>query len=57
MTWANTPINPRIFVVWDPIIVNPISTQWDGRTKWDGGLTVWDSGTTVWGDATTTWVE
>lgn len=54
MSWDNVPVGPRVFVVWDPNISKPMSTQWDQLTVWDCD---WDDGATVWGDPTTTWVE
>lgn len=56
MVWIATPVNARIFVVWDPYISGPISCTWDGHDIWDSGSSTWDSGASVWGDAVTTWV-
>lgn len=58
MTWDTIPVDPTIFIVWDPYVSKPYSGQWDGVvTVWDAGATVWDSGTTTWGDELTIWVE
>ena len=59
MTWTDTPASCNIFVVWDPYISGPMSTEWDGvGTIWDSDGTSWDAGATTWDDAARTfWIS